>query len=71
MRGNCLDKYISITTWPPQTKIPSSAPVYNSGLVVSSYLAFVSGKKLAFAPFKKTIQHFAPLSKLIRKIPFF
>ena len=22
----CLDKYISIATWPPQTKIPSSAP---------------------------------------------
>ena len=24
----CLDKYISVATWPPQTKIPGSAPVY-------------------------------------------
>ena len=23
----CLDKYISVATWPPQTKIPGSAPV--------------------------------------------
>ena len=23
----CLDKYISVVTWPPQTKIPGSAPV--------------------------------------------
>ena len=22
----CLDKYISVATWPPQTKIPGSAP---------------------------------------------
>ena len=22
-----LDKYIRVTTWPPQTKIPGSAPV--------------------------------------------
>ena len=22
----CLDKYISVVTWPPQTKIPGSAP---------------------------------------------
>ena len=22
----CLDKYIRIATWPPQTKIPGSAP---------------------------------------------
>ena len=26
--GSCFDKYISIPTWPPQTKIPSSAPSY-------------------------------------------
>ena len=24
----CLDKYISVATWPPQTKIPGFAPVY-------------------------------------------
>ena len=24
----CLDKYISVATWPPQTKIPGSAPGY-------------------------------------------
>ena len=24
----CLDKYISVATWPPQTKIPGSAPDY-------------------------------------------
>ena len=23
---DCLDKYISVATWPPQTKIPGSAP---------------------------------------------
>ena len=23
----CFDKYISVVTWPPQTKIPGSAPV--------------------------------------------
>ena len=23
----CLDKYISVATWSPQTKIPGSAPV--------------------------------------------
>ena len=28
-------------------------------------------KKLAFAPFEKIIQHFAPLPKLIRKCPSF
>ena len=22
----CLDKYIRVATWPPQTKIPGSAP---------------------------------------------
>ena len=22
----CLDKYISVATWPPQIKIPASAP---------------------------------------------
>ena len=25
----CLNKYISAATWPPQTKIPGSAPVNN------------------------------------------
>ena len=25
IRG-CLDKYIRVATWPPQTKIPNSAP---------------------------------------------
>ena len=25
---DCLDKYISVATWPPQTKIPGSAPEY-------------------------------------------
>ena len=29
------------------------------------------GKKLAFAPFKKIIQHFALFSKLIREMPLF
>ena len=29
------------------------------------------GKILAFAPFKKTIQHFGPLPKLIRKMLLF
>ena len=29
------------------------------------------GKKLAFFPSKKTIQHFALLPKLIREMPFF
>ena len=28
-------------------------------------------KKLAFVPFKKTIQHFAPLPKLIREMSLF
>ena len=28
-------------------------------------------KKLAFSPFKKTIQYVAPLPKLIREMPFF
>ena len=23
---SCFDKYISVATWPPQTKIPGSAP---------------------------------------------
>ena len=23
-----LDKYIRVATWPPQTKIPDSAPIY-------------------------------------------
>ena len=27
--GGCFDKYISAATWPPQIKIPSSAPVYD------------------------------------------
>ena len=27
MWGDCFDKYISAATWPPQIKIPSSAPV--------------------------------------------
>ena len=26
----CLDKYISVATWPPQTKIPGSAPVHGA-----------------------------------------
>ena len=25
----CLDKYISVATWPPQTKIPGSAPAHD------------------------------------------
>ena len=27
--GGCFDKYISAATWPPQIKIPGSAPVCN------------------------------------------
>ena len=31
----CLDKYISVATWPPQTKISGSAPAWtDSGLNV-------------------------------------
>ena len=28
--GGCLDKYISVATWPPQTKIPGSVPGHYS-----------------------------------------
>ena len=40
--------------------------------VIFHYLVRVKkGKKLAFTPFKKTIQHFASLPKLIREMPLF
>ena len=35
------------------------------------YMDYNLGKKLAFALFKKTIQHFALFPKLIREMPFF
>ena len=34
----CLDKYISVVTWPPQTKIPGSAPdSYALGVLATTY----------------------------------
>ena len=39
---SCLDKYISVATWPPHTKIPGSAPAskYRSMVGALQYLPF-------------------------------
>ena len=39
--------------------------------VIILHMNILRRKKLAFSHFKKTIQHFAPLSKLIREMPLF
>ena len=42
----CLDKYISVATWPPQTKIPGSAPEHRELVeaeVVCKTLELVEG----------------------------
>ena len=41
----CLDKYIIVATWPPQTKIPGSAP----GLVLEPNLLDI-GFHIIFFP---------------------
>ena len=35
--GGCFDKYISAAIWPPQIKIPGSAPSISSLLILSTY----------------------------------
>ena len=63
-------------TWPNQ--IDEQQTPTKSGTVVSKY--FKTDKVLAIGferrkwtntPFKKTIQYFAPLSKLIKEMPLF
>ena len=43
----------------------------NTILIILQSTTVTNRKKLAFAIFKKTIQHFAPFPKLIREMPLF
>ena len=64
--GGCLDKYISATTWPPQTKIPDSTPAHMSHLnKLISLCVYICSFRMLFLVF-----HFSLYLWLIFVNPF-
>ena len=72
----CLDEYISVATWPPQTKIPGSAPAskYRSMVGALQYLPFTC-PDLAFSVSQlcqfmqhPTTSHFDAAKRVLRYV---
>ena len=64
--GGCLDKYISVAIWPPQTKIPSLAPSHVSHLnKLISHCVYICSFRMLFLVF-----HFSLYLWLIFVNPF-
>ena len=53
----CFDKYISVATWPPQTKIPGSAPEYRGSKYIENLKKISQIKKEAHKNHDLELKH--------------